>query len=66
MAKKWEQILQESGKVSPERLMHDRAEMLEELGMTWAQFKATEEYRKSRNELADKRFWQPTGKAAEK
>ena len=60
MAKNWKQILDECGKVPPEQTMADEAEMLKELGMTRAQFTATEEYMKTAQEMAEKRFTTPT------
>ena len=65
MAKKWKQILDECGKVPPEQTMADKEEMLMELGMSWGQFTATDEYMRTTMELAEKRFSMPTHRMTE-
>ena len=62
MAKTWKQIVSEMSKVSPEQTKRDKAEMLQEKGMTWGQFMNTEEYREMAERSARARFSGPMTK----
>ena len=59
MAKKWKQILEETGKVPPEQTARDEQEMLEELGMTMEEFTCSKEYLEVAKEMMDWRFSSP-------
>ena len=50
MAKTWEQIIAEVGKVSEAQHRQDRNELLESMGMSWFEFMQTSEF----NEIAKK------------
>lgn len=41
MGKSWKQILEDVGRIPPEQSMKDTQEMLEERGLTWAEFTET-------------------------
>ncbi len=59
MAKTWRQILEDIGKVPPEQFRRDKREMLEEKGMTWAEFTATEEWKEMATRAMHARFNNP-------
>ena len=50
MAKTWEQIIAEAGKVSDEQRRKDCNELLESMGMSWFDFMQTPEF----HEIAEK------------
>ena len=55
MAKTWEQIISEIGKVSEAQSRQDRTELLESMGMTWFDFMQTEDFRKIAQKMAEAR-----------
>ena len=59
MAKTWKQILKEMRSVPPEQTIRDQQEMLEEKGMTWAEFTATEEWKEMATRAMHARFNNP-------
>ena len=55
MAKTWEQIISEIGKVSEAQSRQDRTELLESMGMTWFDFMQTEDFHKIAQKMAEAR-----------
>lgn len=55
MAKTWEQIIAEVGKVSDEQHRRDRNELLESMGMTWFDFMQTNQFREMAEKIAEAR-----------
>lgn len=55
MAKTWEQIMAEVGKVSEAQTRKDQNELLESRGMTWFEFLQTEEFNEMAKKMAEAR-----------
>ena len=55
MAKTWEQIISEIGKVSEAQSRQDRTELLESMGMTWFEFMQTEQFNEMAKKMAEAR-----------
>ncbi len=55
MAKTWEQIIAEVGKVSEEQHRKDRNELLESMGMSWFEFMQTKEFHEMAQKIAEAR-----------
>ena len=55
MAKTWDQIIAEVGKVSEEQSRKDRTELLESMGMTWFDFMQTKEFKEIAQKMAEAR-----------
>lgn len=52
MAKTWEQIIAEIGKVSEEQSRKDRTELLESMGMSWFEFLQTPQFKEMAEKIA--------------
>lgn len=55
MAKTWEQIIAEAGKVSDEQRRRDCNELLESMGITWFEFMQTKEFHEMAQKIAEAR-----------
>ena len=56
MAKTWEQIIAEVGKVSEAQRRQDCNELLESMGMSWFEFMQTKEFHEMADKIAQARF----------